>query len=255
MSDGAAGKLTGKLSGELSLGETLELLSTAEIDGLGLHPEGSNYVFVVRLQPDGGGEPVLAIYKPAAGERPLRDFPRGTLHLREMAAYELSTALGWPDIPPTVVREGPHGVGSVQLFIDGQADANYFSMRVDQLERFEAIALFDLITNNADRKGSAVLLDDDDRLWAIDHGLTFNPDARLRTVMWEFCGKPVSDALLDGLKEMGPALDGGEALGSRLRELLAVEEVDLLQERVERVIADPVFPLLDPEKNVPWPYL
>ena len=169
--------------------------------------------------------------------------------------YELGTALGWPDIPPTVVREGPHGVGSVQLFIDGQPDANYFSMCDDQLERFETIALFDLITNNADRKGSAVLLDGDDRLWAIDHGLTFNPWARLRTVMWEFCGEPVSDVLLDDLKEMGPALDDGEALGTRLRELLADEEVDQLQERVERVLADPVFPLLDPKKNVPWPYL
>ncbi len=241
--------------GELSLGETLELLRTAEIDGLGLHPEGSNYVFIVRLQPDGAGEPVLAVYKPASGERPLRDFPRGTLYRRETAAYELGAALRWPDIPPTVIRDGPHGVGSVQLFIDGQPNANYFSMRDDQMERFEAIALFDIITNNADRKGGAVLLDDDDRLWAIDHGLTFNPLARLRTVMLEFCGEPISDALVDDLRALGPSLGAGAPLGARLRELLADEEVEQLQARVAYVVEDPVFPMLDPDRNVPWPFL
>jgi hypothetical protein len=242
-------------SGELSPGETLELLRTAEIDGLGLHPEGSNYVFIARLQPDGGGEPILAIYKPATGERPLRDFPRGTLYRRETAAYELGTALRWPDIPPTVIRDGPHGVGSVQLFIDGQPDTNYFSMRDDHLERFEAIALFDIITNNADRKGGAVLLDRDDRLWAIDHGLTFNPHARLRTVMWEFCGDPISQALVGDLKELGATLGSGTPLGARLRELLSDEEVEQLQDRVEQVVQDPVFPMLDPDRNVPWPFL
>ena len=242
-------------SGELSPGETLELLRTAEIDGLGLHPEGSNYVFIARLQPDGGGEPILAIYKPATGERPLRDFPRGTLYRRETAAYELGTALRWPDIPPTVIRDGPHGVGSVQLFIDGQPDTNYFSMRDDHLERFEAIALFDIITNNADRKGGAVLLDRDDRLWAIDHGLTFNPHARLRTVMGEFCGDPISQALVGDLKELGATLGSGTPLGARLRELLSDEEVEQLQDRVEQVVQDPVFPMLDPDRNVPWPFL
>ena len=251
MTDGTGGNY----ASELSLGETLQLLRTAEIDGLGLHPEGSNYVFIVRLQPDGGGEPVLAIYKPTAGERPLRDFPRQTLYRRETAAYELGVGLRWPRIPPTVIRDGPHGIGSVQLFIDGQPDANYFSMRDDHLERFETIALFDIITNNADRKGGAVLLDDDDRLWAIDHGLTFNPHARLRTVMWEFCGKPISDALIDDLKELGPALGVGGPLGARLRELLSDEEVEQLQARVERVVQDPVFPMLDPDRNVPWPFL
>ncbi len=251
MNDGTSGDS----SGELSPGETLELLRTAEIDGLGLHPEGSNYVFIARLQPDGGGETVLAVYKPAAGERPLRDFPRGTLYRRETAAYELGTALRWPNIPPTVIRDGPHGIGSVQLFIDGQPDANYFSMRDDHLERFEAIALFDIITNNADRKGGAVLLDGDDRLWAIDHGLTFNPLARLRTVMWEFCGKPISAALVDDLKELGSALGTDAPLGASLRELIADEEVEHLQHRVERVVQDPVFPMLDPDRNVPWPFL
>jgi uncharacterized repeat protein (TIGR03843 family) len=245
----------GNSFGELSPGETLELLRTAEIDGLGLHPEGSNYVFIVRLQPDGDGEPVLAVYKPAAGERPLRDFPRGTLYRRETAAYELGTALRWPRIPPTVIRDGPHGIGSVQLFIDGQPNANYFSMRDDQMDRFEAIALFDIIANNADRKGGAVLLDDDDRLWAIDHGLTFNPLARLRTVMLEFCGEPISDALVDDLRALGPSLGAGATLGERLRELLADEEVEQLQARVEYVVGHPVFPMLDPDRNVPWPFL
>ncbi len=245
----------GDSSFELSLGETLELLRTAEIDGLGLHPDGSNYVFIARMQPDGGGEPVLAVYKPVAVERPLRAFPRDSLYRRETAAYELGTALRWPSIPPTVIRDGPHGIGSVQLFIDGQPDANYFSMRDEQLARFETVALFDIITNNADRKGGAVLLDENDRLWAIDHGLTFNPLARLRTVMWEFCGKPISEALVDDLKELGPLLGANPPLGARLRELLTDEEVEQLQARVEQVVQDPVFPMLDPDRNVPWPFL
>ena len=145
----------------------LKRLSAWDITGIGLHPGGSNYVFVIRLEDperpesdDSEDDPpnaLYGIYKPAAGERPLKDFPFGTLHNRERAAYLLATELGWPHIPPTVVRDGPHGEGSVQLFIDSDAEENYFTLRDEHLSLFEPIAMFDVLTHNADRKGGACL--------------------------------------------------------------------------------------------------
>jgi len=242
----------GELDGA-GLGETLELLKTAEIDGMGLHPEGSNYVFIVRLEVGDGLEPVHAVYKPQSGERPLRDFPTGTLYKRETASFELSAALGWPRIPPTVIREGPHGIGSVQLFIDAQPEGNYFSLREEMLANFESIALFDLITNNADRKGGAVLQDDSGKIWAIDHGLTFNPYARLRTVMWEFCGEEFSPALIEDLKSFRTLIQPGRSMAAALGELIDDEEIEHLAIRIDKAIENPVFPVLDPDLNVPWP--
>ncbi len=248
----------------LSTDEMLEILKVAPIDGIGLHPDGSKYVFIVRLahgddQPDeetGAEEtPFLAIYKPQAGERPLRDFPTGTLYLREAAAYEFSVALGWPDIPPTVTREGPHGVGSVQQFIDAAPEANFFTMRDENLEQFEVVALFDLIVNNADRKGGALLRDSDNSVWAIDHGLTFNPDARLRTVIWEFSGDSISENLLDDLERVLPDLTPGGSLAVSLGQFLDEADVAALQSRIANILETREFPLLDPDQNVPWPFV
>ncbi|MBI4305487.1 MAG: hypothetical protein HY678_04125, partial [Chloroflexi bacterium] len=173
---------------ELPAHDLLAVMATAPITAFGLHPLGSNHVFVIKLEPGNGREPIHAIYKPMAGERPLRDFPRGTLYRRECAAYVLSATLGWPAIPPTVIRDGPHGIGSVQQYIDADPTANFFTMRENNLKKFEPIAAFDLFTNNADRKGGACLKDSTGKIWAIDQGLTFNPYAIQRTVMWEFCG-------------------------------------------------------------------
>ena len=234
------------------------------VSGMGLHPGGSNYVFVAKLEPDGGREadpadadagPVYAIYKPAAGERPLRDFPHGTLHNRERAAYRLSRSLGWPLIPPTVVRNGPHGVGSMQLFIDADAHTNYFSLRESCLEIFAPVAMFDVLVHNADRKGGACLMDSGNRLWAIDHGLTFNPYARRRTVMFEFNGEPYPRPLAASLRNALPELDRGCPLGDELRELLSEDEVSSLRSRAEQMLDRGRFPLLDPNVNVPWPFI
>ena len=137
-------------------------LSEWPITGIGLHPGGSNYVFVVRMANE--DNEIYGIYKPAAGERPLRDFPYGTLHQREWSAYLVANALGWPEVPPTVVREGPHGIGSVQLFIDADFTKHYFNLRDDRLDDYTPIAMFDVLINNADRKGGACLLDGDGRL-------------------------------------------------------------------------------------------
>ncbi|MFW6174624.1 MAG: hypothetical protein ACOC5K_02495, partial [Chloroflexota bacterium] len=236
--------------------ELLQLLGNSEIAELGLHPEGSNYVFVARMEAEVPGDvPLLAVYKPALGERPLRDFPRGTLHLRERAAYLVSRSLGWPSVPPTVVRDGPHGEGSLQLFVHAQLDRHYFNMRDESLDPFEAVAVFDLLVNNADRKGSACLLDEHGNLWAIDHGLTFNPYARIRTVMFEFCGRPISENLLRDLRRLQTRLESHAELCEELGSLIGPHEVVALIERLERILEDPVFPVLDEYRNIPWPLL
>ena len=238
----------------LSRHEIERRLSKWPITGIGLHPGGSNYVFVVRLAD--AEEEMYGIYKPAAGERPLRDFPYGTLHNRELSAYVVADALGWPAVPPTVVREGPHGVGSVQLFIDADFTKHYFNLRDERLDDYMPIAMFDVLVNNADRKGGACLLDADDQLWAVDHGLTFNPLARRRTVMFEFNGMPYSDDTLHGLDRFVATLDDTNSeLRVSLTDTLDDHEIDSLVRRGKEMLVDRSFPLLDPDWNVPWPMI
>ena len=238
----------------LSRQEIERRLSEWPITGIGLHPGGSNYVFVVRLAD--ADEEIYGIYKPAAGERPLRDFPYGTLHNRELSAYVVADALGWPAVPPTVVREGPHGVGSVQLFIDADFTKHYFNLRDERLDDYLPIAMFDVLVNNADRKGGACLLDADEQLWAVDHGLTFNPLARRRTVMFEFNGMPYSDDTLHGLDRFVATLDDTNSeLRVSLTDTLDDHEIDSLVRRGKEMLVDRSFPLLDPDWNVPWPMI
>ena len=248
--------------------ETLRRLGEWDITGMGLHPGGSNYVFVVRLEdperdgaesgPDDDPEGAMyGIYKPASGERPLRDFPYGTLHQRERAAYLLSVELGWPDIPPTILREGPHGEGSVQLFIDADLQANFFTMRDQCLPLFEPIAMFDVLAHNADRKGGSCLKEaKSDRLWSIDHGLTFNQMARRRTVMFEFNGRPYKEQMtLDVRRAVESLEEGGSEFAVEMRSLMSPREVDLLKERGQMMLESGHFPTLDPNINVPWPFV
>jgi len=249
----------------LSAERILSRLERWDIAAIGLHPGGSNYVFVVRLEPPEGpdraeaekedAEPLFAVYKPQAGERPLRDFPPGSLHRRERAAYVLAESLGWPAIPPTVVREGPYGPGSVQLFIDADPEHNFFTLRDTGLAAFEPVAAFDVLVNNADRKGGSCLKDAGGRLWAIDHGLAFNPLARQRTVMHEFCGRPYSTRIVASLRNLRPKLDPSERLALALDALLEPGETDALRLRLAGMLEEPAFPLLDPRRNVPWPFL
>ena len=238
----------------LSRKEIEERLACWSIDGIGLHPGGSNYVFVVRLSDD--GEEIFAIYKPAAGERPLRDFPYGTLHNREWSAYVIADALGWPAVPPTVVRDGPHGIGSVQLFIDADFTMHYFKLREERLDDYAPVAMFDVLVNNADRKGGACLLDGDSRIWAVDHGLTFNPLARRRTVMFEFNGTPYPDELLKSIEDLvGDLQDERSELRGKLIGALDVQEIDSLIRRGSEMLDSGNFPHLDPDWNVPWPMI
>jgi uncharacterized repeat protein (TIGR03843 family) len=260
---------------------------------MGLHPGGSNYVFVVRLTdpvkypelldqnpsfsestsetpdtpeqdgvvPDEIDESasIYAIYKPQSGERPLRDFPGGTLHNRERAAYLVSRELGWPNIPPTVIRAGPHGEGSVQLFIDAapvqdnRELENYFSLRDKRLEDFHDMAMFDALVHNADRKGGSCIVSDDRKLWAIDHGLTFNQFARRRTVMFEFNGTEYPTNLLNDVEVLVNALESESKLSAELKQLISQPEVEDVVTRAKEMIELGHYPYLDPDANVPWP--
>ncbi len=227
----------------------LKLLESAEIAGSQLVPWGSNYTFAVLLETE-AGEEHLAIYKPQAGERPLWDFPEGTLYLREAAAYRLSELLGWGLVAPTVVREGPHGVGSLQLYIDAEdesaQEASFWRRRHPDIEK---MVLFDFITNNADRKMGHCLRDRGGKVWGIDHGLTFNVYPRLRTVLWQFTNAPVSTELQDDL--FGLWADWA-CVETTLAGYLDGDELEMLKRRIERFINEPVYPELNAERNIPY---
>jgi uncharacterized repeat protein (TIGR03843 family) len=217
-------------------------------------PWGSNYTFLVHADA-GDGKYLRAVYKPRDGERPLHDFPRGSLYKREYATFILSRALGWPNVPLTVIRDGPHGVGSMQLYIDSDPEITYFDLideRADELRRF---AVFDLLVNNADRKAGHCILDRDGRLWSIDHGLTFHPAFKVRTVMFEFWDTPVPEALLDELERLRDSLESEDGPADKLAEVLTPREIDALCERLRLMLANPVLPRLDPYRNVPWPWV
>ena len=216
----------------------------------------SNYVYLAQLCGD-DGEAFAAVYKPRRGERPLWDFPEGTLYQREAAAYRLSQLLGWSFIPPTVVRDGPQGIGSVQLFIPHDQSSHFFEQRevpelVPQLQR---MAVFDFVANNADRKGGHCLLDDRGRIWGIDHGLCFHEEYKMRTVMWDWSEAEVPAPFLD---ELRAGLEGVERDQSRmagLLELLSEREVASIGGRAERLLADGCFPKPGPHRSYPWPMI
>jgi hypothetical protein len=190
-----------------------------DLQVLGLLHGSSNYTFLARLEPHPPAG-LLAVYKPARGESPLWDFEAGSLYRREVAAYELSKVLGWPRIPPTVVRrKGPHGKGALQLFID--ADRRHFlEQQTTRRDVWAQVALFDVIANNADRKSGHCLFDPQDEVWVIDHGLTFHVDQKLRTVIWDFSGEPLPQELCGGVERALAEVDRGP-LGETLAGLLS----------------------------------
>ncbi|HET6715338.1 MAG TPA: SCO1664 family protein [Actinomycetota bacterium] len=227
-------------------------LERGALELLGLLPNSSNYTFLVRASAPDGGE-ALAVYKPHRGESPLWDFPEGSLGRREVAAYLVASALGWPNVPPTVLREGPEGFGSVQLFVPFEPQEHYFTLQDRFPDAFREIAAFDLVVNNADRKGGHCLLGEDGRIWAIDHGVCFHEDPKLRTVIWEYMDEPIPQALVDRLGVFGEALASGTSPRERLDTLLSDEEVDAMGRRVDAVLARPVFPSPLGERPYPWP--
>jgi len=217
-------------------------------------PSGSNYAFLVLISA-GAERQLLGVYKPQRGERPLWDFPRGSLFRREHAAYVASTHLGWPNIPVTVIRDGPFGPGSVQLYIPTADDASLFSFGRRKREELARIALFDLLVNNADRKAGHCLLGVDGRVWAIDHGLTFHVEPKLRTVLWDFCEQPIPKRLLYDLAKLREDGQRRDRLRSQLSVDLAADEVEGFFRRLDRILSAGRYPRLDPQRNVPWPLI
>jgi hypothetical protein len=219
---------------------------------LGILSGASNYTFLARLEPHPPAG-VMAVYKPARGESPLWDFEAGTLYRREVAAYELSKVLGWPRIPPTVVRrEAPHGIGALQLFIDAD-DRHFLEEQTARPKTWAQVALFDVITNNADRKSGHCLFDADDHVWVIDHGLTFHTDPKLRTVIWDFSGERLPAELCGDVERALVDVEKGP-LAEKLGELLRPGEVRVLKRRLRGVL-DPEwrFPAPSSAWSVPWP--
>ncbi len=228
----------------------LEFLSESDIRLLGLMPHASNFTFLAELR--AGPRTALGVYKPRDGETPLWDFREGTLCRREVAAYALAESLGWPSVPPTVLRDGPHGVGSVQLFVDASPTEHFFSMRPRRLEDFRAVAAFDAVANNADRKAGHCLLGLDETIWVVDHGVCFHAEPKLRTVIWDFAGQEVPSDLRRDVLTLVDDLRSGP-LGEKLAGLLSQEEVEATTVRAESLAESGIFPHPGSSRPYPWP--
>lgn len=230
------------------VGDEEQLLATGEVELVARLAYSSNNAFLVEVRD--AQRCATAVYKPARGERPLHDFPPG-LYRREVATRVLATSLGWDLVPPTVLRaDGPLGEGSLQLFVDHDPDEHYFVQRddpdlADQLRR---VAVFDLVANSADRKGGHLVLDADRHVWAIDNGLTFHAQFKLRTVVWDFAGEAVPDQLLG---DLGPLVAG--EVPAPLAELLDPFERDALVSRARAVAHAGVLPHDPSGERWPWP--
>ncbi len=232
-------------------------LSRFLLDGVISHPllmpQGSNDTFLVTVSD--GREARDAVYKPRRGERPLWDFPTGTLYKREYAAYLVAKALTWDFVPCTVIRDGPYGVGSLQQFIDADSESDYFTLRQERQEEIARIALFDHLANNADRKASHCFKDWGGRVWSIDHGITFHEEYKLRTVIWDFVGEPIADHLMNEMSAFLTVLRSAGEFTRELSELLFPEEVEALDRRIEGLLESGRYPAADPyRRNVPWPW-
>lgn len=210
---------------------------------------GSNYTFLVTVHH--GGKKYPAVYKPLGGEQPLWDFPENTLASREVAAYLVSEALGFHFVPFTTLRtEGPHGPGSLQQYIEYDPEYHYFNFAPEDRERLRPVALFDLLVNNADRKGSHILIEHDTgKLWLIDHGICFHALDKLRTVIWDFAGQPIPQDLLTRLSKV-------PEMCAVLEPYLNPDEVAAFQMRAARLLEEGIFPYQPSDRRaMPWPLI
>ncbi|WP_192582314.1 SCO1664 family protein [Streptomyces triticiradicis] len=260
---------------------TAELLARGELKVRGRIREASNAVLYCSVSYE--GREAHCVYKPVAGERPLWDFPDGTLAQREVAAYEVSEATGWGLVPTTVLRDGPYGEGMCQVWIEPSAaeDGDGLLALVEGEEpaegwkaigfaevgeggtallvhaddvRLRRLAVLDAVINNADRKGGHLLPAQEGRLYGIDHGVTFNAENKLRTLLWGWAGEPLTDEALEVLASLRDALAPGAPLATRLAELVTAAEVEATRARVEAMLASGRHP--EPSGDwpaIPWP--
>lgn len=239
----------------LNEADVVAALRTGKIAEKGMMPYSSNTSFLVFIQSNQLTLP--AVYKPQRGENPLWDFEWGTLCHRETAAYLVSSALGWSLVPPTVLRTGTRGLGSIQFYIDHDSDVHYFTVQSDAryAHSLRRLALFDFIINNADRKSGHCLIDGQQRLWAIDHGICFHTDYKLRTVIWEFSGESLEPELLTDLQKLCQQLANEQSpLSRQLCALLSEAENAALLARVRHLVRTEEYPSPQPHRrNYPWP--
>lgn len=233
----------------------VEVLQKGRLEEKGMMPYSSNTSFLVFVHT--GKLTLPAVYKPQRGENPLWDFEWGTLCRRETAAYVISHALAWGLVPPTVLRDGSRGIGSVQFYIDHDTDIHYFTVQSDArfAQTLRQLTLFDYIINNADRKSGHCLIDEQQRMWAIDHGICFHTEYKLRTVIWEFSGEPIERDSMASLQQLCAQLaDPQQPLRRQLCTLLSDAETAALLARVQRLIRTRTYPAPQPHRrNYPWP--
>ena len=228
------------------------LKSQVSLEGQFLY--GSNYTFMVVCQHQ--GRSFTAVYKPLQGERALWDFPDQTLAKREVAAYLVSEVLDWDLVPPTVFRieDLPLGPGSLQVFIEHNPQAHYFNQADVYRQHLPRVTAFDLLINNADRKGGHFLLDPDGKLWLIDHGVSFHTEEKLRTVVWDYAGDPIPAPLLADIAQFHSRLATEEAISATLLDYLSEEEVNAILQRANTLMATGYFPHPPEDRRAyPWP--
>jgi len=237
-------------SPRLATDQALELLTCGELDLVGRLVDASNATLYCEVTH--AGQTRTCVYKPVMGERPLWDFPDGTLAAREMATYEVSQATGWDLVPPTVLRDGPYGEGMVQLWVDVDETVDLAWLARSDHPDLRRMAVLDVVVNNADRKGGHLLPTPDGRVFGVDHGVCFAVPDKLRTLLWQWRGEPLTDEATDVLEMLSDDL--ADRLGDRLEELLTVSEVRAARRRVGRLLRTGVHP--EPSGDwpaIPWP--
>jgi len=236
------------------LERTLHILAHGRMAIHGQFVRRSNATLYVHLQDK--SEERWAVYKPRQGETPLWDFPDGSLAAREVAAYLVSEMLSWNLVPPTVFRrDAPYGEGSVQQFFHYDPDLHYFTFDAATRAQLDRVVLFDLLINNADRKASHILLDDEGRLWLIDHGLTFHHEPKLRTVIWEFAGKVVPSHLKQDIERLIRNLTASPSHQDALLHLMTPLELEALLGRAKRLLTLTHFPEPGERRAFPYPLI
>ncbi|MGB9674157.1 MAG: SCO1664 family protein [Anaerolineales bacterium] len=233
----------------------LEALQKSELNVEGEFIWGSNATYF--LQASWLGEIFQVVYKPIRGERPLWDFPQHTLAKREVAAYLVSEELGWHLVPPTVMRNhAPFGRGMIQLYVEHDPNYHYFTFSESDRQRLKPVVVFDLIVNNADRKGSHILIDYHGKIWCIDHGICFHEQDKLRTVLWDFAGQPIPQDLLQDIQRFWDALQTSTEIANQLHQYLSEGELQALIRRTEKLLVNPIFPYPSQERrSYPWPLI
>ncbi len=239
--------------------EIVQHLLNGQIEIVGNFPWGSNYTFLVEVFYQSKSH--LAVYKPTRGEQPLWDFPTASLAHRETAAYLVSREIDWDFVPITIFRNnGPLGKGSLQYYIPHNPDYHYFNFSYEDIQRLRPVVLFDILINNADRKGSHMIFDGDHKLWLIDHGVCFHVDPKLRTVIWDFVGEIIPQKLCLDLETLLQRYvrnnDNDLFFLQLLSEHLGLDEIEMLFKRIEKLLSLKKFPEPDKDRRFyPWPQL